>query len=153
MPRDVQEGKKYNLTAIAAFMGIVCALIPVVLVLSLVWQKSVRDWAVTEREQPEVALSRNSLIVENLELKRILVVCLDVLARLESENGDKEEVDMANDTRAEKIRKLTCNRCGWSWWPRSASPPGVCPACNSPYWDKPRRYDVPPNRRAKQRAR
>ena len=29
-----------------------------------------------------------------------------------------------------------CNRCGMSWWRRSAKLPLKCPLCNSPYWNK-----------------
>ena len=35
--------------------------------------------------------------------------------------------------------KLECLRCGHTWLPRSGKLPGVCPKCNSPYWNRPRR--------------
>jgi len=33
---------------------------------------------------------------------------------------------------------LTCLRCGWHWWPQRPARPARCPACNTPYWDRPR---------------
>jgi DNA-directed RNA polymerase subunit RPC12/RpoP len=36
------------------------------------------------------------------------------------------------------IHSLHCYRCGWEWIPRQAKPPVKCPACKSPYWDKPK---------------
>jgi len=38
-----------------------------------------------------------------------------------------------------------CERCGHEWLPRANSPdklPVVCPACNSPYWNSPRKKKV-----------
>ena len=32
-----------------------------------------------------------------------------------------------------------CLRCGHVWMPRKTIPI-VCPACTSPYWNRPRRY-------------
>jgi len=33
-----------------------------------------------------------------------------------------------------------CERCGHEWLPRDPDdPPRRCPACKSPYWDRPRR--------------
>ena len=29
------------------------------------------------------------------------------------------------------IKKLTCRRCGYSWWPRTDKKPKLCPACKS----------------------
>jgi len=37
-----------------------------------------------------------------------------------------------------KLPTLKCNRCGHKWFPRSPKEPERCPACNSPYWNKPR---------------
>lgn len=36
------------------------------------------------------------------------------------------------------LKRLSCNRCGHTWWPKSERRPGNCPVCHSPYWDKPR---------------
>lgn len=36
------------------------------------------------------------------------------------------------------MTKLTCNRCGHVWFPRSEKLPVECPACKSRYWDKER---------------
>jgi len=49
--------------------------------------------------------------------------------------------------------KKECNRCGWKWWARSAKRPRVCPACNSPYWDKRRKYHLKKGPKAKPRYR
>ena len=38
-----------------------------------------------------------------------------------------------------KIYQFNCLRCAHVWWPRSYNLPRRCPACNSPYWDRPRR--------------
>lgn len=38
-----------------------------------------------------------------------------------------------------KLLTLRCLRCSHTWYPRRPERPVVCPACNSPYWDKPRR--------------
>ena len=46
-----------------------------------------------------------------------------------------------------KLPTLKCNRCGHKWFPRSPKEPERCPACNSPYWNKPRVRKV--NRRSK----
>jgi len=37
-----------------------------------------------------------------------------------------------------KLPVCKCLRCGHSWTPRVAEP-RWCPACNSPYWNRPRR--------------
>lgn len=46
-----------------------------------------------------------------------------------------------------------CNRCEHTWWPRfpGSAAPKFCPACRSPYWNKPRRYEVA--RHARSRAK
>jgi predicted Zn-ribbon and HTH transcriptional regulator len=31
-----------------------------------------------------------------------------------------------------------CERCGHDWIPKTAKKPTVCPACKSPYFDRPR---------------
>lgn len=36
---------------------------------------------------------------------------------------------------------LTCLRCGHDWGLRGAEMPRICPACKSPYWDRPRKHD------------
>ena len=37
-----------------------------------------------------------------------------------------------------QIKKLTCKRCGYTWWPKSPKKPITCanPKCRSPYWNK-----------------
>ena len=42
------------------------------------------------------------------------------------------------------LPQLRCHRCGHSWVARSAKLPKICPnpACNSPYWNKPRTKGV-----------
>ena len=38
------------------------------------------------------------------------------------------------------IRGNRCFRCGHEWRPRNMEVPSrVCPACKSPYWDRPRK--------------
>ena len=34
------------------------------------------------------------------------------------------------------LTELNCLRCGYMWFPRSPEPPGTCPKCRSPYWNK-----------------
>ena len=36
------------------------------------------------------------------------------------------------------ISKLTCKRCGNSWWPRSETTPKTCPSCRSELWAVPK---------------
>ena len=37
------------------------------------------------------------------------------------------------------LQPYTCLRCGHGpWWPRKPTRPRVCPACRSPWWDRPR---------------
>jgi len=46
-----------------------------------------------------------------------------------------------------RVRAFKCQRCSWEWVPRqrelqdpsSDEQPTICPKCNSPYWDKPRK--------------
>jgi hypothetical protein len=41
--------------------------------------------------------------------------------------------------------KLVCLRCGHAWLRRSLSKlPGTCPRCCSPYWNRPRKGEKPP---------
>lgn len=40
-------------------------------------------------------------------------------------------------TPAVTILSLRCTRCGHNWIPRTANPK-ECPACKSPYWNRPR---------------
>ena len=50
------------------------------------------------------------------------------------------------------MERLHCNRCGYAWFPRQEQPPKACPACGSPYWNKPRVWlDYPAEKRAKPR--
>jgi site-specific DNA-methyltransferase (adenine-specific) len=37
---------------------------------------------------------------------------------------------------------LSCLRCEHVWYPNRPSTPKVCPKCKSPYWDKPKDYQV-----------
>lgn len=37
-----------------------------------------------------------------------------------------------------KLPQLHCHRCGHRWTPRK-NEVRLCPKCNSPYWDRPRR--------------
>lgn len=37
------------------------------------------------------------------------------------------------------VTVVTCKRCGKEWVPRKPEWPRRCPACRSPYWDRPRR--------------
>jgi predicted Zn-ribbon and HTH transcriptional regulator len=48
-------------------------------------------------------------------------------------------VDMGRATYIHTVASLTCTRCSHTWAPRSDKRPSKCPACTSPYWDKPRR--------------
>lgn len=36
-------------------------------------------------------------------------------------------------------REYTCTRCGHVWHGRTEAEPTRCPACKSPYFDRPRR--------------
>lgn len=36
-----------------------------------------------------------------------------------------------------KLPTFKCLRCGYEWIPRTQKPK-YCPACNSPYWNKPK---------------
>ena len=38
------------------------------------------------------------------------------------------------------IPGVRCNRCGGKWVPREGEIPARCAKCNSPYWNKPRKY-------------
>lgn len=42
------------------------------------------------------------------------------------------------------LKPLKCNRCGFEWYPRTPTKPQACAnkACRSPYWDKPRKYEL-----------
>lgn len=42
------------------------------------------------------------------------------------------------------ITRLRCNRCGYSWLPRSLKVPKRCPnhKCGSPYWNRKRVYKI-----------
>ena len=46
----------------------------------------------------------------------------------------------------ETIKKVKCNRCGYVWYPRKPEMPNNCAnkKCNSPYWNKPRVYNIKP---------
>ncbi len=51
------------------------------------------------------------------------------------------------------IDGFMCERCHHRWAPRSgaAKEPKNCPKCCSPYWNKPRKLNLPPEKRATQR--
>lgn len=34
----------------------------------------------------------------------------------------------------------TCIPCGHKWKQRTEEPPGLCPKCKNPYWDRPPKY-------------
>ena len=39
-----------------------------------------------------------------------------------------------------QLTGFQCTRCRHTWVPRDVDePPRVCPACKSPYWDRPRK--------------
>ena len=42
------------------------------------------------------------------------------------------------------ISKCLCERCGYTWWPRSTEPPVRCAGCGSAYWAKPRQRKMVP---------
>ena len=52
------------------------------------------------------------------------------------------------------IEGYQCERCGYRWGSRNGTgyrdskDPGHCPKCKSPYWNKPRRKNLPKERRA-----
>lgn len=39
------------------------------------------------------------------------------------------------------LHKWKCERCSHEWIPRSEERPRLCPACNSAYWDIPRKIE------------
>jgi hypothetical protein len=52
------------------------------------------------------------------------------------------------------IEGYMCERCNYRWGCRTGSgvrsnrDPRVCPHCKSPYWNKPRRKNIAPERQA-----
>jgi hypothetical protein len=49
-----------------------------------------------------------------------------------------------------QIWGFRCERCGHEWAPREPEQaPTVCPKCKSPYWDRPRKGEIPPEERIK----
>jgi predicted Zn-ribbon and HTH transcriptional regulator len=36
------------------------------------------------------------------------------------------------------VTQYECSRCGYTWVPRKAQPPKVCPECKNTNWDAPR---------------
>ncbi len=46
-----------------------------------------------------------------------------------------------------EVEGFQCLRCGYKWVPRifkgKTEEPTICPKCKSPYWNKPRRSEVP----------
>ena len=41
------------------------------------------------------------------------------------------------------VKPLTCNNCGWSWYPRSPKRPAVCPSCKCRDWDNNEKRTAP----------
>jgi hypothetical protein len=49
-----------------------------------------------------------------------------------------------------QIWGFRCERCGHEWAPREPEQaPTVCPKCKSPYWNRPRKGEIPPEERIK----
>jgi len=49
-----------------------------------------------------------------------------------------------------QIWGFRCERCEHEWAPREpGQPPTTCPKCKSPYWDRPRKGEIPPESRIK----
>ena len=48
------------------------------------------------------------------------------------------------------IEGYLCERCLHSWAPRgnAKAEPKICPKCKTTYWNKPRKLEINPNRRA-----
>ena len=48
------------------------------------------------------------------------------------------------------IEGYMCERCLYKWAPRSSSKkePKICPKCKTTYWNKPRKHEIAPSRRA-----
>ena len=52
------------------------------------------------------------------------------------------------------IEGYICERCSYRWGSRTGTgfrsdiDPKVCPKCKSPYWNRPRKVDLPADRRA-----
>ncbi len=43
-----------------------------------------------------------------------------------------------------------CNRCGYVWYTKTKNPKNcAATTCKSPYWNKERKYDTPPERTSK----
>lgn len=57
-----------------------------------------------------------------------------------------------SETDEETITKKTCTRCGASWFPKKPGRPAGCAKCHSPYWDKPRVYELRNRAPARSRA-
>lgn len=43
-----------------------------------------------------------------------------------------------------ELPTLKCLRCNHVWVPNRPVEPKVCPKCNSPYWNRPRRRGIKP---------
>ena len=43
-----------------------------------------------------------------------------------------------------KLHQCGCERCKHNWFTRSKKLPKLCPNCNSPYWNKPRKAKKSP---------
>src|SRR5437867_3466725 len=41
-----------------------------------------------------------------------------------------------------EVDGFRCERCEHEWVPRGVEEPSVCPACKSPYWNRPRRRTI-----------
>ena len=51
----------------------------------------------------------------------------------------KDAIDKLRTMNEQRVIPLQCTRCGHRWKPRNGNP-NVCPKCNSPYWNKERKY-------------
>ena len=40
------------------------------------------------------------------------------------------------------IKKLTCKKCNYSWWPRTDKKPKLCPACKSRKYNEDKKMEV-----------
>ena len=80
----------------------------------------------------------SSTVEMNLSLsKQEFDVWLDDIEKAGKIPYDK--IQVLRQMNQNRIQILSCTRCNHKWLPRSKKLPKVCPMCNSPYWNKPRR--------------
>nr|WP_140393895.1 hypothetical protein [Nitrospira cf. moscoviensis SBR1015] len=60
-------------------------------------------------------------------------------SRVLGEKAAPERVLASGNETSVELRQQVCHRCVKVWWPRTPKKPARCPACKSPYWDRPRR--------------